>query len=70
MVCDGLGLTWAPDWLGLDDLRRGRIVEVMRAARVAAVPLSTIRLDRRLAPQRIEIVLARIEAEAASWVQG
>ena len=67
MVRDGLGLSWAPAWLGLDDLRSGRVVEVMRAARISEMPLSAIRLDRRHTPQRTSIVLNCIAAEAARW---
>ena len=67
MVRDGLGLSWAPAWLGLDDLRSGRVVEVMRAARIPEVPLSVIRLDRCHTPQRTRTVLDCIAAEAARW---
>lgn len=67
MVRDGLGLSWAPAWLGVDDLRNGRVVEVMRAARVSETPLSAIRLDRRHTPQRTRTVLDCIAAEAPRW---
>lgn len=67
MLRDGLGLTWAPAWLGLDDLRSGRVVEVMRAAPIPEMPLSATRLDRRHTPQRTRTVLDCIEAEAARW---
>ena len=33
MACNGHGIVWAPEWLALDDLRDGRVVEVLRAWR-------------------------------------
>lgn len=68
MLREGVGLTWAPTWLGLDDLRSGRVVEVMRSARIPETPLSAVRLDQRLTPRRTRAVLDGIVAEAATWV--
>jgi DNA-binding transcriptional LysR family regulator len=67
MIRDGLGLSWAPAWLGLDDLRSGRVVEAMRPARIAETQMSAIRLDRRHTPLRTQTVLDYIAAEAMHW---
>ncbi len=67
MVRDGLGLSWAPAWLGFDDLRSGRVVEVMQAARIPEMPLSAIRLDGRYTPPRTRAVLDCIATEATRW---
>lgn len=66
MLCDGLGLTWAPGWLAAADLRAGRVAEVMRERRAVEVPLSAVRLERRLVPRRTRVVLDALAAAALS----
>lgn len=67
MVRDGLGLSWAPSWLGLEDLRSGRVVEVMPDSRTENIPISAIGLQRSLTPRRTEVVLNAIADAAATW---
>jgi len=68
MVRDGLGLTWAPAWLGYEDLRSGRVVEVLRDARMPEIPLSAVGLQRAaLTPRRSQVVLDAISEAAATW---
>ena len=67
MILAGVGLGWSPDWLGLDALRAGRVVEIMPQTRMPEVALSVIRLDRRLTPSRIETVLDYLERAAVNW---
>jgi DNA-binding transcriptional LysR family regulator len=67
MIRDGLGMSWAPAWLGLDDLRSGRVVEAMRPSRITETQISAIRLDRRHTPRRTQTVLDYIVNEALRW---
>ena len=57
MIRSGFGIGWAPAWLGVDDFRTGKVVEVLGAWRSAQAPLYAIRLDKRLTPKRTQIVL-------------
>ena len=52
MACNGYGIVWAPEWLALGDVRRGRVVEVLRDWRSGEMLMSIVRRDRRHTPQR------------------
>ncbi|WP_339652074.1 LysR family transcriptional regulator [Halopseudomonas pelagia] len=67
MVRDGFGVAWAPRWLGLEDLRSGRVVEVMANWRTKESPLFAIRLQRRLTPKRTQLVLDFIASLTCEW---
>lgn len=68
MVCDGMGLSWAPGWLAAADLRAGRVVEVMRERRAVEVALSAVRLERRFTPRRTRAVLDALAGAASdAW---
>lgn len=68
MVREGLGIGWAPAWCGLDDLRSGRVVELLREWRVPESPLSAVRLERRHTPRRTQRVLEFLSRAASAWV--
>ena len=68
MVREGIGVGWAPAWSGLDDLRSGRVVELLREWRVPESPLSAVRLERRLTPRRTQRVLEFLSRAASTWV--
>lgn len=57
MVRAGFGIGWGPAWLGLDDLRDGRVVEVLKDWRCEETPLSMVRLDSRYTPKRTLAVM-------------
>ena len=67
MVREGFALGWAPAWLGLDDLRTGRVVEVLKDWRLAEVHLSAVRLDKRHTPARTQIVMDFLAAHPSTW---
>ena len=52
----GLGIRWAPMWIGLDDLRMGDAVEILRDWEVQETSLPTNRLSQRLTPAFTEAV--------------
>lgn len=63
----GVGIAWAPAWLGLDDLRAGRVVEILKDWRTPDAPLYTVRLQRRLTPRRTQTVMDFIASLASAW---
>lgn len=67
MIRAGFGIGWAPSWLGLDDLRSGKVVEIFRDWRTAEAAISAVRLDRRLTPKRTQVVLDFIASLPAAW---
>ena len=69
MITAGFGIGWAPAWLGMDDLRSGRVVEVLKAWRTTETPLSIVRLDRKLTPKRIKIVIEHLAAASSGWTE-
>jgi DNA-binding transcriptional LysR family regulator len=67
MVCAGLGIAWAPAWLGIDDLRCGRVIEILKPWRAPPSPLFAVRLQRRLTPLRTHQVMQFIASLPAAW---
>ncbi|UDL93544.1 LysR family transcriptional regulator [Lichenihabitans sp. PAMC28606] len=67
MVLAGMGLAWVPSWLGREDLRQGRAIEVLRDWRIPETRLSAVRLDKDLTPKRTQIVLDILAAAAPGW---
>lgn len=67
MACNGHGIVWAPEWLALDDLRGGRVVEVLRAWRSGEMRMSLVRRERRLTPRRIQVVASFLCEAARLW---
>ena len=67
MAAAGHGLVWAPEWLASDDLRLGRMVEVLAAWRSGEQIVSMVRRDRRHTPRRLRIVIDALRAAASTW---
>ncbi len=67
MACNGYGIVWAPEWLALGDVRRGRVVEVLKEWRSGEMLMSIVRRDRRLTPQRIRVVIDFFCEAAKLW---
>ncbi len=67
MACQGHGIVWAPEWLALGDLGRGRVVEVLGAWRSGEMRMSLVRRERRLTPRRIQVVIGHLCEAARSW---
>ena len=70
MACNGYGIVWAPEWLALSDVRRGRLVEVLREWRSGEMQMSIVRRDRRHTPQRIRVVIDFLCEAAKLWQAG
>ena len=64
---NGHGIVWAPEWLARDDLRSGRVVEVLREWRSDAEPMLVVRRDRRLTPQRTRVVINFLHECSGLW---
>ena len=67
MVVGGLGTAWLPAWCGLDDLREGRVVELLRDWRAPETAVHAAMLDRRLVPRRTRGVLDSLAEAATAW---
>lgn len=63
----GLGLAWLPAWIGLADIREGRVVEVLSDWRAPETPMHAVRLDRRQTPRRVASVLGELQRAAQQW---
>ncbi|WP_343712003.1 LysR family transcriptional regulator [Inquilinus sp.] len=70
LMRSGVGLAWLPAWLGLRDLREGRVVELLRDWRVAETAIYGVRLERRHTPQRIRSLLDGLRDAAKQWSYG
>ena len=58
----GLGLAQLPEYFVRDELARGELVEVLPAARPAALPVSIVYPGARLVPLRVRLLLQELEA--------
>lgn len=58
----GLGLAQLPDYFVADEIARGELVEVLPAARPAALPVSIVYPGARLVPLRVRLLLQELEA--------
>jgi len=67
MACNGYGIVWAPEWLALEDVRSGRVVEVLKGWRSSEMLMSVVRRERRLTPQRIRVVIDFLCEAAKLW---
>ena len=67
MMAGGLGTAWLPAWCGLDDLRAGRVVELLRDWRASETTVHAGLPDQRLIPQRTRGVLDSLVEAATAW---
>ena len=67
MVRAGVGISWAPIWLGLEDVRTGAVVEIMPDRRVAETALSVVRSGPRTPPPRTKAVLDFLWRVSPFW---
>lgn len=61
----GLGVTQIPDYMVVDALARGALVEVLQAHRPAPMPVSAVVPSLRLMPPRVRLVLDALQDLAA-----
>ena len=67
MACGGYGIVWAPEWLALAVLRSGRMREVLKKWRSRRTPISIVRRERRLTPQRVRVVIDFLCDASKHW---
>jgi DNA-binding transcriptional LysR family regulator len=67
MVAAGFGVAWGPVWLGMDDLRRGDAVEVLRDWRCEETALWMVRPDSRRPPKRTQLVMDFLASLPEGW---
>jgi len=56
-LCSGLGLGQIPDYMVADELRDGRLVEVLKGSRPEATPISLVWPSGRLLPARVRVAI-------------
>ena len=64
---EGFGVGWGPAWLMGDDLREGRLVEVLRDWRVPEEPLWLLRSSHRQAPERTRRAMTFLTSLPSNW---
>ncbi|WP_395702205.1 LysR family transcriptional regulator [Aquabacterium sp.] len=60
-VLQGLGVAQVPDYMVEDELRDGRLVELLPGCRPAAMPISAVYPSGRLVPPRVRALLALLK---------
>lgn len=60
-VALGLGITQVPDYMAVDELARGEVVEIMQGCRPPAMPISAVVPSTRLLPPRVRVVLDALD---------
>ena len=67
LVRDGFGVGWGPAWIIAQDIRAGRLVEILRDRRIPEEPLWLVRTSSRQAPQRVLRAIVFLATLAADW---
>ena len=67
LMVNGFGIGWGPAWLVHDDLRAGRLVEVLAPWRAPAEPLWMLRTSNRRPPLRTQRVMSFLAGLAAGF---
>ena len=60
-ACLGLGLAQVPDYMAVDEIAQGRLVEVLPDCRPAPMPISVVYPGARLVPARVRALLERLD---------
>jgi len=67
LIANGFGVGWGPAWLVHEDLRTGRLVEVLAPWRAPAEPLWMLRTSNRRPPLRTQRVMAFLATLPAAF---
>jgi DNA-binding transcriptional LysR family regulator len=63
---EGMGLVQVPDYMALDELRDGRLVEVLRRFRPAPLPISVVYPSTRRMTPRLRALIEHLSATSLS----
>ena len=69
-ACMGLGMAQVPDYMAVDELADGRLVEVLSACRPDPMPISAVYPGARLLPRRVRALFEVLDGLAAPRPQG
>ena len=61
----GLGLTQVPDYMAVDEVAAGRLVEVLTRHRPPAMPIHAVMPGNRMVPMRVRVLLDALSALSA-----
>ena len=67
LIANGFGIGWGPAWLVHEDLRTGRLVEVLAPWRAPAEPLWMLRTSNRRLPLRTQRVMSFLATLPAAF---
>jgi DNA-binding transcriptional LysR family regulator len=67
LIANGFGIGWGPAWLVHEDLRTGRLVEVLAPWRAPAEPLWMLRTSDRRPPLRTQRVMSFLTTLPAAF---
>ncbi|MDQ8731328.1 LysR substrate-binding domain-containing protein [Bradyrhizobium daqingense] len=67
LITSGFGIGWGPAWLVTEDLRAGRLVEVLESWRVPGEPLWMVRTSGRRPPLRTQRVMSFLNTLPAAF---
>ncbi|MGA0594223.1 LysR substrate-binding domain-containing protein [Enterovirga sp. CN4-39] len=67
LIADGFGIGWGPAWLVQEDLRAGRLVEVLAPWRAPPEPLWMLRTSGRRPPVRTQRVMSFLATLPAAF---
>lgn len=67
MIRAGFGIAYGPAWMALPDWEQGTLVEALRDWRSEEVPLYAVRLDKRLTPNRVQLVQEFLVELTRAW---
>jgi DNA-binding transcriptional LysR family regulator len=67
LIANGFGVGWGPAWLVHEDLRTGRLVEVLAPWRAPAEPLWMLRSSNRRPPLRTQRVMSFLATLPAAF---
>lgn len=67
LIADGFGIGWGPEWLVREDLRAGRLVEVLAPWRAPAESLWMLRTSDRRPPLRTQRVMSFLATLPAAF---
>lgn len=59
-LCEGMGICQVPEYMVVDELANGRLVELLPSLRPPALPISLVYPSARLVPARVRVALERL----------
>jgi len=59
----GIGIAAAPDWLVEEDIKQGRLIEIMKNYKPTSLEINAIYPDRRFLPAKVRLFIQHLQTE-------